>query len=107
MRLPQGLSCFVPALPRLGLRVEGTRLSLRPHSDPQTLSSCLRFCNQLFFASVSGSTTVTTPLVRLRPACPVSPQLRVRLPCRPASGHTAQIVSMLTRPQRSGALLAT
>ena len=58
-----------------------------------------------FFASVSGSLTVTTPLLRFRRACPVSPHLRVRPHWSPASCNTVQIVKVLRRPKRWGSLL--
>ncbi len=67
-----------PALTGTRDRLVGARFVLAPDRHSRGLGSCVRLLNQPFFRSASGSTTVTTPAVRLRRAVPVGHQVRVR-----------------------------
>src|SRR5215210_6691353 len=59
--------------------------------------------DQLFFATASGSLTITAPRLRLRTTTPVSHQLRLFCQLRPAWCSTCQIVEVLTVGRPSSA----
>src|ERR1043166_7378514 len=103
MRLPRRLPGFMPLLPRERFALEGPGLILCPDCHAKICPQRVGVLDQLFFASVSGSMTVTTPLLRFRCAWPVSHQLRVRPHWSPASCNTVQMVEVLTRPKNRGA----
>ena len=89
MRLPPRLPRVRANAPRwTGLHWKGPASSCVQTATPRLRSQRVGLFNQLFFASVSGSLTVTTPLLRFRRACPVSHQLRVRPHWSPASCNT-------------------
>lgn len=73
MGIPGGLAVRLPVLARERDRRVGACLVFRP--DWERLLRVGGF-DQLFFASVSGSWTVTMPALRLRTTVPVSHQLR-------------------------------
>ncbi len=60
------LTLRLPAMPRLRDRLVRTGFVFIPYGKSQACRRLMRLLDQLFFASVSGSTTVTTPLLRRR-----------------------------------------
>jgi hypothetical protein len=78
MGLPLWLPLGRPGRPRLWDRLIRPGFILAPYRHPSRLSQLIGRFNQLFFSSVCGSTTFTTPLLRLRWAVPVGHQVRVR-----------------------------
>src|SRR5262249_61209682 len=103
--------------PRAGLRLRGRtgvrdRLEragfvLAPHRQPQRRGGGVRVLDQLFFATASGSVTVTTPALRRRTADPVGHQVRVRWNEYPALRSTCQMVNVETLGSPSGAARRT
>ena len=71
MRLALGLTRWAPVMTRIRDCLIGTGFIFAPHRQTQDLRNPIRPFNQLFFASASGSITVTTPALRLRSTCPV------------------------------------
>ena len=71
MGLTLGLTRLAPVMTRIRDGLIGTRFIFAPHRQTQDLGNPIRPLNQLFFASASGSTTVTIPFLRLRSTCPV------------------------------------
>lgn len=78
MRLAGRLFFGLPTGAGLRNRLVGTRFVLTPDLQPERLTQRVGLLNQFFFVSASGSTTVTTPSLRLRWAVPVGHQVRVR-----------------------------
>ena len=68
------------------------RPHLTPHGKTDTFSDVVGEFDQPLFSSVCGSTTVTTPALRLRCAVPVGHQVRVRWYELPASCSTRRMV---------------
>lgn len=93
-----------PTFPGIRHRLKGTGFILAPNCQPAAFSFYIRTLDQFFFASPSGSITVTMPLFRLRCAVPVWHQLRLRCHDQPASIRTARIVPVLTFGNPSGAV---
>src|SRR5262249_2863250 len=89
MRVADRLAGGMPLRARIGHGLGGTRLVFSPYRHPLLGVGGL---NQVFFATASGSTTVTVPLLRLRMAVPVSHQLRSLPQSKPASCRTHQMV---------------
>src|SRR5450755_94586 len=77
MWLPNGFPFGLPATARIGDGLIWPCLILIPHRQSQAFSLLMRAFNQFFFATVSTSLTVTTPLLRLRLTVPVSHQVRL------------------------------
>jgi hypothetical protein len=103
VRLADGLPTGLPTGARIGLGLVWPRFILIPDRQAQLFAQRIGVCDQLFFASVSGSTTVTAPRLRLRTTWPVGHQLRDCCQVKPASNSTVRIVSSLTRGRPSGA----
>src|ERR1051326_2999634 len=84
---------LLPTITSYRLGLERTGFILSPDSKSKLRPFHVGALDQLFFASASTSTTVTTsPFLRLRFEVPVSHQLRVRGQLKPASSMTARIV---------------
>ena len=98
-----GVAHGLPAFARIGHRLKGARLILAPNLETQRCTQRVGLFYEFFFASASGSTTVTEPVVRWRTAWPVGHQLRSRCQVNPASCSTRQIVYVLTVGKPSGA----
>lgn len=96
VRMPNWVALLLPTLPRLSDRLIRSGFVLTPDGQSQTLSQQVGSFDQLFFASASGSLTITTSLPRLRRrkrrAVPVSHQVRSSCQLRPASLSTRQSV---------------
>lgn len=103
VRLAHRLALRCPTLPGIGHCLKGTSFILAPNCQSAAFSLCIRSLDQFFFASASGSMTVTMPCLRLRCAVPVSHQLRLRCHDQPASIRTARMVPVLTLGSPSGA----
>src|SRR3989454_684443 len=91
--------------PRLtGLRDGLVRacLILTPHGNTYAFRDVIGEFDAPLFSSVCGSTTVTTPVLRLRCAVPVGHQVRVRWYELPASCSTRRtvLVPMRGKPDR-------
>src|SRR5262245_39639113 len=99
-RLPFGSPSA--ALIRFGCKRTG--FILIPDRLTQPLPIAIGTLNQGFFASASGSTTVTGPALRRRSALPVSHHERARCQVQPASSSTARMVAVLTWGKPSLAL---
>src|SRR5207237_7770777 len=97
----------LPTLTRLGRRLERPGLVGTP--DLQSRPGCqpVGVLDQLFFAPVSGSVTVTTPALRRRRGCPVGHQVRVLWNEYPAARTTCQMVEVETWGRPSGAARRT
>ncbi len=67
------------------------------HGDSTLLTVKVGLLDQLFFASVSGSVTTTTPAKSRRLAVPVSHQVRSRCQVMPAPWSVERIVKVLIR----------
>lgn len=89
----------MPVRARVGDGLEGSGFVLSPHRQDLLAVGGL---NQGFFATASGSYTVTTPCLRFRTAVPVSHQLRSFPHRNPASCRTRQMVKVLTVGSPSG-----
>ena len=77
MRLAPRVPDELPTRPGLRDGLIGTGFVLAPHGEPGRFCPPIRLFDQPLFASVSGSVTRTTPLLRLRSAVPVGHQVRV------------------------------
>src|ERR671932_1534078 len=88
MRLPGRLSFQFPALAGIGDGLIGACLILAAQGNPRRFCLPVRPLDHPLFSSVSGSTTVTTPLLRTRCAVPVGHQLLVFWYELPASSKT-------------------
>ena len=97
VRLRVGVSLRLPGLTGLRNRLIRTSLVLAPQRDAHLFGDVIGQVDQPLFFSVSGSTTVTTPDLRLRWAVPVGHQVRVRWKELPASCSTRRIVLVPTR----------
>src|SRR3954452_3723050 len=86
-----------PGLTWLRDRLVRAGLILTPHGKTYAFSDVVREFDEPLFTSVWGSTTVTTPALRLRCAVPVGHQVRVRWYELPASCSTRRIVVAPTR----------
>src|SRR3954467_3139665 len=94
-------------LPRhAGMRhgLKRPRLVLTPDREPKLRAQRVGLLDQLFLAIASGSLTRTTPCLRLRLTTPVSHQVRLVCPLRPAAWSGRQNVNVLTGGSPSGAL---
>lgn len=89
MGIADRLPCRVPVGAGIGNRLIGASLVFGVYRQ-HILG--IRRLNQVFFATASGSTTVTVPLFRLRTAVPISHQLRSLLQVNPASCRMHQMV---------------
>jgi len=89
MRVTHRLSGRMPVSAGIGQRPVGPRFVLGPHRQLVLGVRCL---DQVFFATASGSVTVTVPLFRVRTALPISHQLRSLVQANPASCRTHQMV---------------
>ena len=78
VRLAHRVALRLPGLPWLWDGLVRTGLILAPQGDADRLGDPIGQVDQPLFASVFGSTTVTTPALRLRWAVPVGHQVRVR-----------------------------
>ncbi len=78
MRLTRRLGLGLPGGAGLGDRLVGTGFILAEDRDPPTFRLAVRLLDQPLFCSVSGSTTVTEPLLRCRTAVPVGHQVLLR-----------------------------
>jgi hypothetical protein len=78
MRLALRVAFGLPGLTGLGDRLVRAGLILAPQWDAQRFRDVIGQVDQPLFSSVFGSTTVTTPDLRLRWAVPVGHQVRVR-----------------------------
>ena len=97
MRLAGWPSLGLPGLAGLRDGLIGAGLILAPQWDPYGFGNPVGQFDEPLFASVCGSTTVTTPVLRLRCAVPVGHQVRVRWYELPASCSTRRIVLVPTR----------
>ena len=106
MRLLCGLPFWLPARSRVRQCLIGPGFILRPGRQSKLLANLVRLLNQVFFATVSGSVTVTLPFFRFRTTLPVSHHERDFCQLYPCSSKTARMVSSLTlgkqRLQRPG-----
>jgi hypothetical protein len=66
-----GLTRWAPAMTRIRNGLIGSGLVFAPDTQTEQFTDLIRSLNQLFFASASGSMTVTIPALRLRSTCPV------------------------------------
>jgi len=78
VRLPGRLADRLPARARLRDGLVGTGFILAPDRHPGRFGEPVRQLDEPLFSSVCGSTTRTTPALRLRCAVPVGHQVRVR-----------------------------
>lgn len=78
VRLAGGLPDWLPTRSWLGDDLVRPRFIFTPDREPQRLAQAVGLLDQPLFASVSGSRTVTVPLLRWRWAVPVGHQVRVR-----------------------------
>ena len=78
MRLAAWFALWLPGLTRLRHRLIGASLILAPQWNAHRFGDVIGQVDQPLFVSVFGSTTVTTPDLRLRWAVPVGHQVRVR-----------------------------
>src|SRR5947209_1561874 len=92
MRLPSRIPLRCPALARIGHGAIRSCLVLIPQGDARRFRHPIGQLDQPLFCSVSGSTTVTTPLFRTRCAVPVGHQLLVFWYELPASSRTRLMV---------------
>ena len=92
LRVPR----WLPGLTRLRHRLIRAGLILAPQRDADSFGNAIGQVDQPLFASVFGSTTVTTPALRLRCAVPVGHQVRVRWYELPASCSTRRMVLVPT-----------
>ena len=97
------LSGRLPARPGVWHRLVWPRLILGPHRQPFSLAFGVGVLDQLFWASASGSTTVTTSPPRFRSTTPLSHQLRSFCQSKPASVSTFQMVWVETPGSPSSA----
>src|SRR5712692_2749219 len=98
-----GLAFGLPGLARLGNRLVGTTFVLGPDRQSESFPYFVCLLDEPLFWSASGSTTVTTPSLRLRTATPVSHQVRLSCQVKPASCSTCTTVNPLTSGSPSGA----
>src|SRR5438128_7674267 len=96
MRLTNRLPLGPPGLTRLRNGLVRACLILAPHGNTYGFRDVVGEFDQPLFTSVCGSTTVTTPALRLRCAVPVGHQVRVRWYELPASCSTRRIVLVPT-----------
>jgi hypothetical protein len=66
MRITGRLTLGLPTLSRLGDSLIRPRFIFIPYNKSPARRRLVRLLDQLFFASVSGSMTLTTPLLRRR-----------------------------------------
>src|SRR6266702_3114866 len=92
MRLPWRPTDRRPADSWLGDGLVGARFILTPHREAGGLGQAVGLVDGPLFSSVFGSTTCTTPALRLRCAVPVGHQVRVRWYELPASCSTRRMV---------------
>ena len=78
MRLADRVAFKLPGLARLWDGLIRAGLILTPQPEAGGFGNLIGQVDQPLFCSVSGSTTVTTPVLRLRCAVPVGHQVRVR-----------------------------
>ena len=78
MWLARRLTFRLPGLARLRDRLIRAGLILAPERQTDHFGDAVGQFDQPLFCSVFGSTTVTTPALRLRCAVPVGHQVRVR-----------------------------
>jgi hypothetical protein len=92
MRLTKRFALRSPGLTWLGDGLVRAGLVLTPHGQTYAFSDVVGEFDEPLFTSVWGSTTVTTPALRLRCAVPVGHQVRVRWYELPASCSTRRMV---------------
>ena len=92
MRLTNRLPLGPPGLTRLRNGLVRACLILAPHGNTYAFRDVVGEFDAPLFSSVCGSTTVTTPVLRLRCAVPVGHQVRVRWYELPASCSTRRMV---------------
>ena len=78
VRLAHRVAFRLPGLPWLWDGLVRAGLILAPQPDAGRFGDVIGQVDQPLFCSVAGSTTVTTPALRLRCAVPVGHQVRVR-----------------------------
>src|SRR5207249_11760630 len=94
MRLTKRFALRSPGLTWLRDRLVRAGLILTPHGQTYALSNVVGEFDAPLFTSVWGSTTVTTPALRLRCAVPVGHHVRVRWYELPRSEeHTSELQS--------------
>src|SRR5207248_11498780 len=91
------LALTLPGLSGLWDGLIRAGLVLAPQRDAHRFGDAIGEVDQAPFSSVFGSTTVTTPDLRLRWAVPVGHQVRVRWYELPASRSTRRMVLVPTR----------
>src|SRR6266542_5787333 len=96
MWLAKWLSRRSPGLTRLWDGLVRTCFVLAPHGNADGFTNVVGEFDQPLFTSVCGSTTVTTPALRLRCAVPVGHHVRVRWYELPASCSTRRMVLVPT-----------
>ena len=96
MRLATRLALGLPGLARLRNSLVRACFILTPHGNTYAFSDVVGEFDEPLFTSVCGSTTVTTPALRLRCAVPVGHQVRVRWYELPASCSTRRMVLVPT-----------
>ena len=103
MRLTNRLPLGPPGLTRLRNGLVRACLILAPHRNTYGFRDVVGEFDEPLFTSVCGSTTVTTPVLRLRCAVPVGHHVRVRtedLGDRPAlAGFVDRPVIVGVRPE--------
>ena len=97
MRLPSRLSDWLPSLAQVWDHLVGSGFIFDVHGEPCLLRVQAGLLDQLFFASVSGSVTTTTPAFRRRLAVPVSHHVRSRCQLMPAPWSVERMVKVLIR----------
>jgi hypothetical protein len=96
VRLALRVALRFPGLTGLRNRLVRASLILTPQWDAHPFGDVIGQIDQPLFCSVFGSTTLTTPDLRLRCAVPVGHQVRERWYELPASCNTRRIVLVPT-----------
>src|SRR5579863_8490656 len=64
MRLLDWMTLYLPTGSAIGLSLIGTGFIFAPHTQAQYFAHLISLLNQFFFASASGSVTITVPALR-------------------------------------------
>jgi len=86
------LALGCPRFPAIGNSSERPCFIFCPDAQAKRLTNAIGKLDQVFFPTVSGSVTSTTPSLRLRDTVPVLHQVRSFCQVQPASCNTHQIV---------------
>ena len=92
VRVTVGLALGCPRFPAIGNGLEWPGFIFGPDAQAEGFAAAIGKLDQVFFPSVSGSVTSTTPSLRLRGTVPVLHQVRSFCQVQPASCNTHQIV---------------